>query len=445
MPNSQPAVDEAPPPRAVVDEDSLYQLKRIRRYLFFLLLLAVLTAVYFTRDVLLPIVIALILMLTLLPLVRWLERRSIPSGVSAVVIVLGLAGLVGGMGYALSGPMQQLATEAPAMADAFKEKAGGILDRVRRIQEQADAVAADAAATEAPEAEVVMVDTNGDGEANTPVVIAPTAPTTVVASDKPTLSQQVVSALTSALSSIAAALVLTIFLLAGGDFYHRRIVEAAPRLRDKKQALTIIRDVERQISRYLGAIFTINALLGVAVGVSMWLLGMPMAIVWGFLAFVLNFIPFVGNVLNVILVALVALVEKETLLGAAGPPLVLMLLSLIESNIVTPLFIGRRLELNTVSQLVMVAFWTWIWGVPGAILAVPFLVVVKAITDNVESLQVVSTFLAGDPGTKEDEPPQKATTGPALDTAPLRTQAEAREDSPPTVAPGEDRITPLPT
>ena len=91
--------------------------------------------------------------------------------------------------------------------------------------------------------------------------------------------------LTTAALALAGALVLTVFLLAGGDFYHRRIIEAMPRLRDKKQALTIIRDVERQISRYLGAIFLINAALGIAVGLSMWALSMPTPIVWGVLAF----------------------------------------------------------------------------------------------------------------------------------------------------------------
>jgi hypothetical protein len=134
----------------------------------------------------------------------------------------------------------------------------------------------------------------------------------------------------------------------------------------------------------------------------------------------------------------VSLVTYPTLWDAA-----LLVLSLIESNVVTPLVIGRRLEPNTVSQLVKVAFWTWLWGVPGAILAVPFLVVVKAITDNVEPLQVVSAFLAGDPATREDEPPHKATTGPALETAPFRTQAEARNESPPTQAPGAAAVTPL--
>jgi predicted PurR-regulated permease PerM len=260
-----------------------------------------------------------------------------------------------------------------------------------------------------------------------------------VAEEQAGLADQVVAGLASAGGALGAALILAVFMLASGDFYHRRIVEAMPRLRDKKQALTIIRDVERQISRYLGAIFLINAALGVAVGVAMWLLGVPLAVVWGLLAFLLNFIPFVGNVLNLVLVAAVSLVTFDTLWDAALPPLVLAGLMLLESNVLTPILIGRRLELNTVSQLVMVAFWTWLWGVPGAILAVPFLVVVKAVCDNVESLQTLGSFLSGDPSTHPHEAPQKATTGPALGSAPLRTQAEAREDSPPGEAPGEGR------
>jgi predicted PurR-regulated permease PerM len=403
-------------------EASAADLRRLRRYQFFTFLLVLLTAIYFTRDVLLPIVIAIILTLTLLPLIRFGERYHIPTPVSAVAVILAMAGVFAGLGYVLSGPAQTLAADVPRIASEAQAKLGGLIDQVTSLREAANNVAGGVA-------EPAMIDANGDGVAATPVVVA-------VEEAGPGLADQVVAGLASAGGAIGAALVLTVFLLASGDFYHRRIIEAMPRLGDKKKALTIIRDVERQISRYLGVIFLINAGLGIAVGVAMWLLGLPLAVVWGLLAFLLNFIPFVGNILNVVLVAAMSLVTFDTLWSAALPPLVLLVLSLIESNVVSPFFIGRRLELNTVSQLIMVAFWTWLWGVPGAILAVPFLVVVKAVTDNVESLQVISTFLAGDPATKEDEVPQKATTGPALESAPFRTQAEARDESPPTQAPG---------
>ena len=419
-------VAETPAEAIAVSTDlSAVELRRIRRLLLLTFLMALLTAVYFTRDVLLPIVLAVILTLTLLPAIRFGERYKIPNGVMAVAVILGMACGFAGFGYILSGPAQTLAEDAPRIVAGVQEKLGGVLERVSSIREQANEATGGGS-------DPAMIDANGDGVAATPLVVE-------VAEESTGLADQVVAGLASAGGAIGAALILTVFMLASGDFYHRRIVEAMPRLRDKKQALTIIRDVERQISRYLGSIFLINTILGVAVGVAMWLLGMPLAVVWGLLAFLLNFIPYVGNVLNLVLIAAVSLVTFPTLGQAALPPLALLVLSLIESNVVTPIVIGRRLELNTVSQLVMVAFWTWLWGVPGAILAVPFLVVVKAVCDNVESLQTLGSFLSGDPSTHTNEAPQKATTGPALESAPLRTQSEAREDSPPGEAPGDGR------
>ena len=415
-----------------VAEDSNVELRRIRRYLMLSFLMGLFTAVYFARDVLLPIVLAVVLTLTLLPVIRWGERLKIPPGITSIslMVILALGLFLGG--YFLSGPVQTMVADAPRMADQIQDRLSGVLDRWRDITEQAGAVGGGG-----PEAGE-MIDADGDGVANAQVVAV-----VEEGSGNGGIVSYVASSLASAGGAVGAALILTAFLLASGDFYHRRIVEAAPRLKDKKKALTIIRDVERQISRYLGSITLINLLLGLSIGVSMWLLGMPMAPLWGILGFLLNYIPFVGNIVTVALVAAVALITYDNLWTAALPPAAVIALSALESQIVTPVVVGRRLELNQVSQLIMVAFWTWLWGVPGAILAVPFLVVVKAVCDNVESLQILGSFLSGDPSTKQDEAPQKATTGPALESAPLRTQAEARDDSPPTLSPGEIRVTPL--
>jgi predicted PurR-regulated permease PerM len=413
-------------------EDSNVELRSIRRYLMLSFFLALFTAVYFARDVLLPIVLAIVLTLTLLPVVRAAERIRIPKGITAIGLILGITvGLVTA-GYFLSGPIQGMVADAPRMAEEIEDKAAGLIDRWRDISEQAEELTGGPAP-----AEGAVVDANGDGVASEQVVAV------VEEGGEGSIVTWVASSVASATGAVFAALILTAFLLASGDFYHRRIVETAPRLRDKVKTLTIIRDVERQISRYLGAITLINLGLGVSVGVAMWLLGMPLAVLWGILAFLLNFIPFIGNVLNVVLIAAVALVTYDSLWMAAVPPLVVIVLMGIESNVLTPILVGRRLELNQVSQLIMVAFWTWLWGVPGAILAVPFLVVVKAVCDNVESLQKIGNFLAGDPSTKHGETPQKATTGPALEDAPAATKAAARADSPPTVDPGEARVTPL--
>jgi predicted PurR-regulated permease PerM len=424
-------VDEDQDPRLdrllTAIETSAADLRRIRRYQALTLIMALLTAAYFTRDLLLPIVIAIILTLTLLPAIRFGERFSIPTALTAISVILAMALIFVELGYILSGPAQSLASDAPRIAEEVQDKLGSIIDSLSDLQNSANEIAG-------TNVEPELVDVDGDGLATNPVVA-------VVDDGNGGIAGQVVSALASTGGAIGAALILTVFLLTAGDFYHRRVVEAMPTLRDKKQALTIIRDVERQISRYLAAVFLINAGLGIAVGVAMWLLGLPLAVVWGLLAFLLNFIPFVGNLVNFVLVAAMSLVSFDTLWDAALPPLALLALATLESNVITPLFIGRRLELNAVSQLVMVAFWTWLWGVPGAILAVPFLVVVKAFTDNVDSLQIVSSFLASNPSTKPDEAPYKATTGPALDTAPYQTQAEVRDESPPTL-PAGDRPSP---
>jgi len=412
-----------------VAEDSNVELRRIRRVMTWTFLMALFTAVYFARSVLLPIVLAVVLTLTLLPVVRAGERVKIPRGITAVALVAGITLGIVLAGYFLSGPVGQMVGDAPRIASEVGEKFDGIMERVSSLQEATAEVADAAAAAGSGGADA----TAGEGDVEVVAVV----------DGQPSMVQNAVSGLASASGSVFAALLLTMFLLASGDFYHRRIVEAAPRLRDKKKALTIIRDVERQISRYLGAITVINMGLGVVAGVTLWLLGMPMAVVWGLMAFLLNFIPFVGNILTVVLVGAVSVVTFDSLWDAALPPLALIVLSGIESNIVTPLLVGRRLELNQVAQLITLAFWTWLWGIAGAILAVPFLVVVKAICDNVENLQTLASFLSGDPGTKVDEAPQKATTGPALESAPFRTQAEAREESPPTQALGGKDVTPL--
>lgn len=429
--------DGGPDAATLAAEQSAVELRRIRRFMMMAFLLALFTAVYFARDVLLPIVLAIVLTLTLLPVVRWAERIRVPPAVTAILLMLTLAVTLFTAGYALSGPVSEIVDDAPRMAAQVKDRLDGLFDRMPWLREVTGGMPGE----EAPAAVVQATPSeSGAGPVAEPDVVAVVS----AAPTEPTYTEIAVGGATSAVGSVFAALILTMFLLAAGDFYHRRIVEAAPRLQDKKRALTIIRDVERQISRYLGAITVINLGLGLLSGLALWALGMPMPVLFGIMAFLFNYIPFVGNLVTIALVAVIAFITFDGFWDAVLPPLALVLLSGLESNAVTPLLVGRRLELNNVSQLIMVAFWTWLWGVPGAILAVPFLVVVKAVCDNVDGLQVVSSFLSGDPATREDEPPQKATTGPALGSAPLRTQAEAREDSPPTVAPGDPAITPLP-
>lgn len=380
---AEAASEEEPPvdPQLDLAERRLRELRMIRRLMLGSFLLALFTATYFARDVLLPIVLAILLTLTLRPVVRGMQRIGITPGISAVLVMLAIGLGFGVAGYFLSGPIGDMAARAPQIGSEVQQKLAGLMDRLASIQEVGQQV------TEMTDA----AGATGEGE-KVEVVVDQSGPIPAA-----------VGSVASITSSLVAAMILTLFLLASGDFYHRRIVEASPKLHDKKRALTIVRDVEKQISRYLGAITMINAGLGLAIGIALWIIGLPMPHVWGTLAFLLNFMPFIGAIIGTVSVGAFALVSFDSVPYALLAPLAYFTLTTIEGNFVTPMLVGRRLELNIVSVFVTVAFWIWLWGVPGAVLAVPFLVVVKAICDHVPSLKAFGSFLSGDPAMKTED------------------------------------------
>jgi predicted PurR-regulated permease PerM len=170
-----------------------------------------------------------------------------------------------------------------------------------------------------------------------------------------------------------------------------------PTLTDKKTALRIVHAIEGEVSRYLLTITAINCCLGLLVGASMGLLGMPQPALWGIAAGLLNFIPYIGAAAGILAVAAVAIVTFPTLAAAAMPPLAYLILNVIENNLVTPLVLGRRLELNAVVILVALAFWGWMWGIVGTFVAVPLLVVTKVFCDHFPALHNFGEFLSGQP------------------------------------------------
>lgn len=337
-------------------------LQAIRRTLAWILVLLAVGAVFFARAVLLPMVLAILLTLVLRPVVRGLDRVRIPPPVGAVLVTvtIALAFVLGA--YLVGESLGALLDRAPEISRNVLWKLRGLIGGVLALQELAG--------TE---------DGGGTGGI-----------------DLAGLFAAAVGSLANVGSAVVAALVLATFLLAAGDLFHRRIVEVSPRLTDKKRALGIVRAVERQVSRYLAAITLINAGMGIVVGAVLWLLGMPYAAVWGVAAFLLNYLPFLGGVIGVTVVGAVALVTFDTVGQAMLAPLAYFLINSVEGQLVTPLIVGRRLALNTAAVFTTVVFWVWLWGVPGALLAVPLLVVIKVIADNVASLNTLGRFLAAE-------------------------------------------------
>jgi predicted PurR-regulated permease PerM len=170
-------------------------------------------------------------------------------------------------------------------------------------------------------------------------------------------------------------------------------VGVLPQFSDKRVAVTIARETEAQISLYLFTTTLINLGVGVATGLAMYLLGLPNAVLWGVVAAVLNFVPYVGAVANIILLALAAFVAFDDTGHALLVPGTFLALNLIESNLVTPMIYGNRMKLNTVALFIGLVFWWYIWGIAGAILAVPIMATVKIACDHIESLAPIGESL----------------------------------------------------
>jgi predicted PurR-regulated permease PerM len=188
-------------------------------------------------------------------------------------------------------------------------------------------------------------------------------------------------------------LVLLYLLLASGDTFLQKLVHVMPTLSDKKRAVEISHEIQQNISNYLFSVSLINIGLGIVVSGGLYFMGVPSALMWGMLVAVLNFVPYFGPVAGVALLAAVGLLTFDTLWKVLLPPAWYLLLHLLEANLVTPVALGRRFTLNPVVIFVSLIFWTWLWGVPGALLSVPILVAIKIICDRVPAMSHVSELL----------------------------------------------------
>lgn len=326
------------------------------------------SALYIARNVALPIVLAILLAITFSPVMRHLQRRGVPPVVTAVSLVLGLAlASLSGL-YLLSGPVMQWVDAAPAIGQQVQYKLLPLRRPIAAVKELSEAA--------------------GEVDGGTDPTVQKVEVTEGV-----TLSVAAGGALRF-LGMAGLTLTLLLFLLASGQAVHEKIVRVLPTFKDKKRALRLIYDVEHEVSQYLLTVTVINAGLGAVIATAMWLVGMPSPLLWGVAAALLNFIPYLGAVVGMTLVALVAIVSFGTLSEAALPPLLYLTATTIEGGIITPMVIGRRLAINTVAILLALALWGWLWGVVGALIAVPLLVATKAFCDHFEELKDWGEFLS---------------------------------------------------
>ncbi len=334
--------------------------------------LLVFYTLYFARDFLLPVVLAFLLTFLLAPVVRGLHRIRVPETIGAALVILAvLSGVVYGV-YTLSGPAGEWIERAPQGLSRierrvrdFQRPVSEVREAAEQVQEQVEEMAGQSRQGRRTEVQV-------EGRTLTGVVLSQTQ---------------------AFLAGAIVTVILLYFLLASGDLFLRKLVRVLPRLSDKKAAIEIARDMEDHISKYLVVVTLINAGLGVAVGMAMRMAGMPNPVLWGVTAAVTNFVPYLGPVVTLAMIALVALLTFEELGRALVAPLLYLGLNALEGYLVTPMLLGRRLLLNPVVIFLGIIFWGWLWGIPGALLAVPITATFKIFCDHIGPLSPIGEFL----------------------------------------------------
>ena len=333
-----------------------------------LLFLGVLYTLYFARALVVPIVLAVLLDFLLKPLVRTLRRVGVPEAAGAAIVVLGSLGSVAAATYQLADPAREWLAGVPASLRQATDRLRAVsrpLEGLNRTAHQVQQVGREANDTTTRE----------------------------VAVTGPPLSAKLLGGAQAFVTSALEVVILLYFLLASGDLFLQKLIKLLPQLSDKKTAVSIAREMETAISTYLVTLTLINLAVALAVAGVLALIGLPNPLLWGTLAGLAEFVPYVGATVMVALLSLAGLATFDHLGHVLLVPGAYLAVNFLQANVLSPLLHGRRLALNPVAIFLAVLLCWWLWGVLGAFLAVPLLATVKIFCDHLERLAPVGEFL----------------------------------------------------
>ncbi len=334
--------------------------------IFTIMLLGALT---YAAPIVVPIVLAFIVKMVLYPVMRGFERMHVPRAIAAAMVIIMLLTIGVGIGTALAGPATEWAQDLPHEIPRLKERLQELrspIEPIQRVLNDAQALAA----------------SNSDA----------TVQKTVVTITQPS------GFLTGAQMAVAGALetlVILFFLLISGDTFLRRLVEILPRFKDKKQAINISSQIESDISAYLLTITMMNAIVGAVTAAIMYFTGIGDPLLWGTVAFLMNYVPIVGPIVTAGLFVVVGMTSGSDLSQALMPGGLYLLAHITESQFITPMLLARHFTLNPVLVILGLVFFYWMWGIPGAILSMPILAMIKVMCDNIDSLRPFGHFIEG--------------------------------------------------
>ena len=349
----------------------------IRRPLIVLAVCAVAAIGYLARDFLIPTAGAVVLALILTPVANAFERlrlSAIPAAAASVTLLaLGLAGLL-----AISIPaVSNWIDQGPYLTYTMETKLEGLRKSLAVVQQVSKQVEQATAA------------------ATTPAAPAATPPEKVVVREK-SLLNDLATTTPGVLLQIGYAGVLAFMLLAHRNTSRRQIMRIPGAFSTRVRLARVMRDINDRVGQYLFSLAVIYACVAAVATVALAVLGFPNAIVWGVLMGVAGFVPFIGSPVMIALVALVALLTFEDWPRIVAAPAALLVIHILESQFITPLFVSRRCALNTVAVFATIALLGWMWGAIGAIVAVPLLILLSTIAAHLPSLRWLDLLLADD-------------------------------------------------
>lgn len=333
--------------------------------------LALVFALREARPLLAPVLIAVLLTLALAPAVRWLRRRGLPEMLGALLIVVALLGSTVPMAMSLARP-------AAAWWEAAPTTAGQLLEQLDKLR------AAIPGLTPPPR-------TGRSAQATAPDPLKEK-----LASEGFALTGAVLTRGLAFLVSATATVILLYFLLASEHWVLSRVVEAVPRRRTRALLLGGVRAAQREIGHWLAVVGVVNITVGLIMGLALWMLGLPNPTLWGVLTAVFCFVPYIGPMALAALLLLAGVSAFDAPLQILSPMLIFAVIHGIESNIVSPLIVGRRLLLSPVAVFLSVMVWGWLWGIAGALIAVPVLIALRSLSRRARGLRLLRCFLEGD-------------------------------------------------
>jgi predicted PurR-regulated permease PerM len=313
---------------------------------------------------------------------RLLERIGIPKGLAAALILAGAVLIAASGIMLLSEPAARWIREAPEHSEQIEAKIKSLLQPAQKLSKAA---------------EKVEELTDGEEEGVPKVQI-----------QKSGLKEQVWLQTKHVVFITAEVFILLYFFMAAGDLFMLKLIQILPRLKDKKRAVEIARDTAKGVSQYLVGMTIVNVYEGTMIGLGLWLLGMPNPLLWGVLAGIANYIPYIGALTAGTIVTFVALVSFDSTAKALLAPVIYFGVNFTD-NFLSPYILGRRLVLNPLVVFLAVMFWGWMWGILGVLLAVPITMTVKVLCDHSPTLAPFGEFLAA---TRSDDAPlQNGTWG----------------------------------